>query len=202
MSLHVQLHCGDPDYLKRSLGALSESGICASTTTALHLLLDEPIGWASLEYPGLPVTQCIFVSRNRCPTYLLDLLKLEPAALVVLTPWCAETLSSVLNLVRLGRTMSPRVWTPLSRVERHTVRLVAQDHTNKEIARLRGVSEGAVKNTLSAAYRKLNLSSRMQLTHYYFGSWHLLRNWVPPRHVNYTMTKVIPHHDRGRLDNA
>jgi hypothetical protein len=40
-----------------------------------------------------------------------------------------------------------------------------------------------VKTTIYALYRKLNLTSRLQAAHYYFGNWHLLRGWTPPPHV-------------------
>ncbi len=76
--------------------------------------------------------------------------------------------------------------TPLSPVELLTLKLVATDHTNCEIAQKRGVSEQTVKNNLSHLFQKLNLRSRLQCYLYFFGNWEILleRGWLPPLHIS------------------
>lgn len=181
MTLVTQLHCGDETYKATVADGLEARGVSVEHDAALHLLLDEPVGWASLPHPGVDLTRCVLASNNASPTYRLDLLERDPAALISLR--CQEALLATLRLVRAGETLHPKLWTPLTPVERQMVRYTAQGHTNKEIAKLRGVGEGHVKNTLSAVYSKLNLRSRVQLAHYYYGSWHLLKDWTPPEHI-------------------
>lgn len=156
-------------------------GVKVCPSADLHLLLDEPLGWASLPHPEIDLARCVLVSNNACPTYRLDLLDRLPAALVKLHH--PDALLAALRLVHTGETLHPTLWTPLTPAERQTVHYTAEGYTNKEIARLRKVSEGHIKNTLSAVYAKLNLRSRVQIAHYYYGSWHLLRGWTPPAHI-------------------
>lgn len=122
------------------------------------------------------------MSRNHCPAYRLDLLEGGPAALIY--PKNSQTILSTLTLVSQGETVHPTVHTPLTPAERYTVRYTARGHTNKEIAKVRNISEGRIKNILSVVYGKLNLKSRVQLAHYYYGNWHLLPGWTPPEHIS------------------
>jgi DNA-binding NarL/FixJ family response regulator len=129
---------------------------------------------------GIDTRPVIIVSDNPCPEYRLDLLDQGPIALL--------SDASVLDIVKVLRgTLPPQQLyaTPLTGVERATLRLIATDHGSCAIAQTRDVSEQAVKNTISALYRKLHLRTRLQAAHYYFGNWHLLlkRGWTPPPHV-------------------
>ena len=83
-----------------------------------------------------------------------------------------------------GRVHHPELSTPLTPAERRTLQLVAKGHTNDEIASLRGVKVGTVKNVLSTIYQKLYLKSRVQAALYYYGHWHLLLDWSPPPHIH------------------
>lgn len=149
--------------------------------SATHLVLDAPLGWALGWQGGIDTRPVIIVSDNPCPEYRLDLLDQGPIALL--------SDASVLDIVKVLRgTLPPQQLyeTPLTGVERATLRLIATDHSSCAIAQTRGVSEQVVKNTISALYQKLHLKTRLQAAHYYFGNWHLLlqRGWTPPQHVS------------------
>ena len=179
MKYSVRIFCGDAIYLKHFETLLTAEAATISDDAKLQLLIDSPAGWASLEHPGIVYPNCIILSDNLCPSYLLDLLDYKPAALVPLTD--ASSLSPVLTSVQAGNTLYPRIReTPLSPVERLTLRLVAQGKTNKEIALKREVAERTVKNTLVAIYSKLNLKSRNQALLYYLGYWHYIEGWEKP----------------------
>ena len=177
----IQISCGSKRIRDILTAELYRQGITFSEDARHCLLVDEPLGWASLEHPTIQMTQSVIATNNVCPTYQLDLLERLPAAFVLNTE--VEEIVQALNAVWAGETVRPKVATPLTPVERLTVRLVAKGCTNKKIAQRRRVSEGTVKNTLTSTYKKLNLESRVQLAHYYFSSWHLLEDWSPPPHV-------------------
>ena len=121
------------------------------------------------------------MSTNQCPAYQLDLLKGEPAGLLLAdTP---EALVEVLKLIQVGNVIRPKAQTSLTPTERYTLKLVARGCSNKEIAKCRNVQETTVKNSLHTIYVKLNLKSRVQAAHYYYGNWHLLPNWSPPTFI-------------------
>ncbi|MBW8327654.1 MAG: response regulator transcription factor [Thiobacillus sp.] len=64
---------------------------------------------------------------------------------------------------RAGDTPGP-VLDRLSQRERQVAEAVARGATNKEIARVMGITERTVKAHLSAAYEKLGVRDRMQLS--------------------------------------
>jgi DNA-binding NarL/FixJ family response regulator len=74
--------------------------------------------------------------------------------------------------------------TPLCPAERLTLKLLATDHSNCDIARLRSVELQTVNTTIHALYRKLRISSQLQASHDYFGHWHLLNGWTPSPYVH------------------
>lgn len=176
----VTFFCGD---------ALFQASVAQRLTLAnyrVHIqtwfvLLDRPLGWASLDHAQLDFSRCIIFSDNACPTYQLDLIEREPAALLPLNK--VDSLESILDSLSAGHTLYPKVTTPLSPTERRTVRLVAFGLSNKAIASRREVTERTVKNTLYACYEKLNLRTRVQVAHYYLGNWHLIHGWQPPAHI-------------------
>ena len=145
------------------------------------ILLDRPLGWASLDHPELDFSRSVILSDNACPTYQLDLIEREPAALLPLDK--VDDLEPILDSLSAGHTLYPKVTTPLSPTERRTVRLVAFGLSNKAIASRREVTERTVKNTLYTCYEKLNLRTRVQVAHYYLGNWHLIHGWQPPAHI-------------------
>ena len=182
-NLCLSLHCED-DNRKEELRELLESHnikVRSEAEAPYQLLVDEPLGWASLEPHIRPWNECIIMSHNRCPAYQLDLLELKPAAL--LTSTSVKVWLQTLIDVKSGCFSRPQPVTPLTPAERQTLRLLARGHTNDEIASLRGIKAGTVKNVLSTIYQKLHLRSRVQAALYYYGHWHLLLDWSLPPHL-------------------
>ena len=145
------------------------------------LLIDVPLGWAALQHDEIDFSSCIIFSDNRCPTYVLDLIDLHPRAIVELGG--VTNLNVILKATEDGSKLYPVLNTPLTLAQRRVVRLIARGLSNKAIAKKLDISEQTVKNTLSACYQKIGLDSRVALSHYYYGSWHLIDNWTPPAHI-------------------
>ena len=81
-TLCVSLHCED-DKRKEELRELLEGHeVEVRQEAPYQLLVDEPLGWVSLEPHAQLWDRCIIMSHNRCPAYQLDLLDLGPAALL------------------------------------------------------------------------------------------------------------------------
>ena len=179
--LSISLHCADERRHEDFRDLFSSHGVDVKQEAPYQVLIDEPLGWASTTAPQQKWEQCVIMTHNRCPAYQLDLLDLQPAALV--TSSNINTWLRTLMDVQLGRAEQPQPLTPLTLAERHTLQLVARGHTNSEIALERGVQEGTVKNVLSTIYQKLYLKSRVQAALYYYGHWHLLLEWTPPPHI-------------------
>ena len=117
------------------------------------------------------------LSDNPCPEYRLRLLEHSPLGLIE-----EISLKAVLDAVtalKLGALETPTPKTNLSPAERTCLYLTALGKTNKEIAVVRNVTEGVVKNSLNSVHYKLGLKTRIQLAHYYYGNWHLLGDWRP-----------------------
>ena len=133
-----------------------------------HILVDYPRGWVLLEQ-DISFETCLIASDNPCSDYLQMLLELSPFSLV--TTLSDYTIASA--LIR-GYKITPDITPKLSPSERHTLKLVADGYTNKQIAQKRNTSTGVVENCLSVIYRKLSLKTRIDLAHYFFGNWHLL----------------------------
>lgn len=180
-ALPISVHCEDEKRKEELQELLSSHGVEVRQEAPYQVLVDEPFGWASLTPQPRQWNRCVILSHNRCPAYQLDLLDLQPAALI--TSSSVKTWLHTLANLRAGQRNYPELDTPLTRMERRTLQLVAQGHTNLEIAELRGVKEGTVKNVLSTIYQKLYLKSRVQAALYYYGHWHLLLDWSPPPHI-------------------
>lgn len=171
--------CGDAIVAANFEKMLAAQKIYVKNGSELVLLVDRPSGWASLEHPQVHFQTCIILTGNLCPTYRLDLLEREPAALVDIDS-SDETLKAVIGTVSVGNTIYPKVLTLLTPKERYTLKMMAAGYSNKEIANARNVNESTVKNSVFEIYKKLNLKSRVQATHYYYGNWHLLSHWKQP----------------------
>lgn len=176
-----ELLCGDRIYLKAFEELLVSNNAYHSEDYAWQMLVDKPVGWALLERPEYDYANCVVLTENRCPAYQLTLLDKEPLGLLDLRSLHAVV--PALNAISAGQTVYPRVTTPLTKVERLTLHLLSRGHHNKEIAAKRKVSESTVKNSLYEIYKKLNLKTRVEATHYYLGNWHLLDNWQRPGHL-------------------
>lgn len=176
---HVTLHCGITQLRAEVTLALTDLGMLVGPEAATALVLDAPVGWALWRCQQLEQPYKLIVSDNPCPEYQLDLLENSPATLLS----GASMAEVVMALQGRYAIPLPRSDTPLCPAERLTLRLLATDHRNCDIARVRSVEMQTVKNTIYTLYRKLNLTSRLQAAHYYFGNWHLLNGWTPPPHV-------------------
>ena len=175
MELSVCVHCGDAVFKSAFKQRLAGRGLLVCADAKMHLLIDRPLGWATLEHPNFDLTQCVVLSDNPCPTYQLDIINKQPAALIHLSD--EDALLLTLKSVAKGSVVYPKVTTILTLAERKTLRLVALGYTNLEIAGKRGVTERTVKNSLVEIYKKLNLHSRVEVSHYYLGNWHLIKSW-------------------------
>ena len=76
----------------------------------------------------------------------------------------------VFDSVFAGKAARPAGPLRFSPRERQLVRLVAQGYSNQEIADGLGLSLQTVKNHLSRVYRKLGISTRVQLAVFVVGS--------------------------------
>ncbi|ADI13501.1 helix-turn-helix transcriptional regulator [Truepera radiovictrix] len=153
-------------------------GVAIDAAARDTLLVDAPWGWAPPRLRHLCPAQMVVVSDNPCPEYRLHLLEHRPRAL--LHNVSIEQLAEHLQDPCLAQP-SPR--SSLTPAEQFTLRLLAHGRSPKQVAHHREVSEGRVKNTVSAIYQKLGLKSQAHLTLYYFGLWHVLMEsgWEPPR---------------------
>lgn len=195
---YVKLDCGDPRLAKDIANHMRVLGIEIDPNAKLLLLVDEPPGWAAVRTTAFENEHLIF-SNNPCHPYLLDLLEESPAALLRLYEAELEALPATLRRIRNGERLYPKdLHTILTRSERLTLRLAVKGYSNKGIAKIRKVLEGSVRNTLVSIYKKLDLKyhSRVLLSHYYYGQWHLLEDWSPPAHPRH------PIDDRSHLDTG
>jgi DNA-binding CsgD family transcriptional regulator len=191
----VTLHCGIAPLRRQVALALSAQGIAVGPDADTALLLDAPVGWALWRCWQLAHSRSVIISDNPCPEYRLDLLDDCSTTLLSGTPM-AEV---VMALQRPDAAPHCQPETPLCPAERLTLKLLATDHSNCDIARLRSVELQTVKNTIHALYRKLHISSRLQASHYYFGNWHLLTGWTPPPHVSVPAAQGVLKFSRQRI---
>ena len=123
MSLSVRVDCGDTVFKENFERWLAAEGLELCNDGKFHLLVDRPLGWAVLEHPDVDYTCCVTLSDNLCPSYQLDLLARNPAALIRLA--AGDALLPALKSVSTGSVLHPAVATPLTAAERKTLRLVA-----------------------------------------------------------------------------
>lgn len=158
---------------------MAQSFATLNLNVKFDVLLDAPTGWAfCFCYRHFVQKQSTLVlTANPCPEYKLTMRQKA----FVLPTFQIEAVHVFLSGEREEQPLS----TPLSPVELLTLKLVATDHTNCEIAQKRGVSEQTVKNNLRHLFQKLNLRSRLQGYLYFFGNWDVLlgRGWSPPPHI-------------------
>ena len=178
-TLEVELVVGSSHPFEDVKEGLVDQGI--SIGTGIKVFLDRPRGWI-LESKD-PVSG-IIASDNLCPSYRLELLNLNPAALTFERDF--DVLASVVRLVHLGQTITPSVKSVLTSSECTYLRLLAIGLSNKQIAVRRGVEIRTVKNAIYRVYTKLGLHTRVQAAYYYFGYWHLLSDWEIPEQVSQT----------------
>ena len=137
------------------------------------IIVDRPTGWALLPQHASKLSKSLVLSDNPCPEYCLNLLESDLVGLV--REISLKAILDVVEAVELDAPTTSGAKTHLTPAERACLHLVAGGKTNKEIAVIRDVTEGVVKNRLNSINRKLGLKSRIQLAHYYYGNWHLLK---------------------------
>jgi DNA-binding CsgD family transcriptional regulator len=177
--MRIDVRCELPQLKAELEKALATRNWQACRSAAWHILVDAPWGWASKEHRGLPFERTLVIIDNPCPEYRLNLLERGPAALI--SDATLDSIVETLEACLAGQSVYPTVTSALTAVERETLKLIAAGYNTKEVAQKRGVSSGTVKNATQVIYGKLELKSRVQLAHYYYGNWHLLEGWKPPQ---------------------
>lgn len=178
MGHSVRLFCGDKLNQDSYISLFESKGVDVNEAAYFHVLIDRPLGWATLDHSGFDYARGIIFTDNFCPSYQLDLMVRKPLAVVSLGR--QDNILSVLTILGEKRRIYPVIDTPLTESERQILRLAAKGLSNKEIAKQRTTSESTVKNQIQSIYNKLNLRSRVQIAHYYYGLWHLLEDWNRP----------------------
>lgn len=141
------------------------------------VVIDIPRGWIWSNAYRFGSGNAVVISDNPCPEYKLDLMSLKPAALIDFTP---GALLEAVRAVETGRTLLPEVSSVLTTTERLTLRLVANGHSLKAVAVIRGTKVNTTRNTVQTLYAKLGLRSAVQLALYYYGNWATLPNTKLP----------------------
>lgn len=171
MSIYV--HSSVP-FLQDTLGKILASQHDLSLDKDHHVVIDIPRGWVWLNTFWFGAPHPIAVSDNPCPEYKLDLLARRPAALI--DQFTLGALLKALRAVEIGETVLPKISSTLTPTERLTLQLIANGHSIKEVAALRGAKISTTRNTVQTLYTKLGLKSAVQLSHYYYGNWAVLQS--------------------------
>lgn len=145
------------------------------TRVACSVVIDIPRGWIWSNAYWLRSDSTVVISDNPCPEYKLDLMLLKPAALI--DQFTSSALLEAVCAVEAGQTMLPDVSSVLTPTERLTLRLVANGHSVKAVAAVRGTKLTTTRNTIQTLYTKLGLKSAVQLALYYYGHWATLPNF-------------------------
>ncbi len=162
-------------------------GLTLDEDAPWHLILDAPLGYASIKLSSLDPARTIIISDNPCADYQVNLLERKPAALL---PWLTtEKLIETLREVWSGKNIVATFDPLLAPRERLTLQLIAEGYEINAIAEKMDVTEGTLRNRIHDIYTKLGLNSGVQLSHYYYGRWRLLvhhHNWRPRLSSNLT----------------
>jgi DNA-binding CsgD family transcriptional regulator len=177
MQSSIKLLCGDALILATAKEYLISKGVFVCDSPDLTLLLDKPLGWAILSHPNMDWNSTVILTENQCATYQLVLLDKKPKALL---PFDLDYFISIADSLKTGRAFYPNVVSPLTLAERKVLYWVALGKSNHEISELLTITEQTAKNCIGVILKKLNLNSRVQLSFYFFGNWHLIENWSPP----------------------
>lgn len=102
-----------------------------------------------------------YVLKNIDGTELVQTIRAAHAGRTVLDPDAAEHILARLRQMESQEDASP--FEPLSQRELQVMALVARGKTNREIARLLYLSEGTVRNYVSAMMEKLGLRNRIEV---------------------------------------
>jgi DNA-binding CsgD family transcriptional regulator len=141
------------------------------------LLVERYAGEALERLSAMNAESCarlVVITRNPCPEYLLDLLELNPGALLVGAPSSTEVAAALSKVMRGAKCQQPDVISNLLPSERAILRHLPGGTCNKRIARVLGLSHRTVRNRLVSIAEKLGLSNRTQTAMYYSGQWQWL----------------------------
>ena len=183
MKKSFDIDCGLPKLCDEIKRGLLISGTYVFQCGNYRLLVDAPWGWAQGQPKTSDMRRTAILSDNPCPEYKLDLLAYQPAAL--LTQLSLAEVAEALEKIQQGQRLVPRVSSSLTPVERATLRLTVNGHSNKDIAHVLEVGEGTIKNRLHIIFQKLGFDSRLHIALYYYGFWHVLEvaGWEPPKPI-------------------
>lgn len=182
----IDLHCASTGIEKELSSTFSKSQITVRSDAKWKLLVDTPTSWVWSKLSDVDTDNVIVATSNPCPEYLLDLRDRGASVIPFIFPIAVMT-QEIRSLIRGNSLIIPHD-TSLSKAERQTLFLSAIGLSRKRAAKERGVSPETIKSTLRPVFLKLNLTSHNDLVNYYFGLWHNIIDWEPPRHVkkNYT----------------
>ena len=167
-------------YIKSTLQVLSgnlllkqlfELQLANIVTQPLSIILDAPWGYAFKAMSLVETPNSLILTDNPCGEYLLDLWDLSPTVLIG-----RETpLDDFIFFVKQAaqgheHKVCIAYQTPLTKTERKTLSLCADNPNLSRAAQHMHVSHGTLKNTLSHVYSKLELQGLADLRSYYFGS--------------------------------
>ncbi|MFP4436089.1 MAG: response regulator transcription factor [Chloroflexaceae bacterium] len=155
---------------------LTRLGSTYTPTAQIIIILDAPHGFALrlMEMPDKfdDTTRCIVATANTCPEYLQDICDTNVHGLLAGDHDFNVMLAALLHVVAGQRYSTMQVDTILTSAERRVLRLLADGHTNKEIATNIFTTHQCVKNTVAALLSKLELYHRHEAMLYYWGLHH------------------------------
>ncbi|NOK60316.1 MAG: hypothetical protein GFH27_549281n291 [Chloroflexi bacterium AL-W] len=169
--------CGVPFIEQCIQQHLVLTGCQYSTEAELKVLLDIPLGFALHQLESLDCSdeqKYIVVSSSNCPEYWEDLWDMHPTILLVGDYLEGELFNAVIRAHKGEQyRLTPGYASSLSSSERLLLRYIAHGWTNEQIAIERSVQPKTISNAVSLLYEKLELSSRVDATLYYWGCSHL-----------------------------
>jgi DNA-binding NarL/FixJ family response regulator len=141
----------------------------------------------------------IVITRNPCVEYALDLLDLQPGALLIGSPTSTDIAAALVRVARHSSPKMPELTSPLLPSERAILRFLPSGTCNKRIGRALGLSHRTVRNRLVSIAEKLGLDNRTQIAMYYSGQWQWLESY---RARDPLLTSGATIKTRSRRDSA
>lgn len=141
----------------------------------LIILVDAPFGFAMKELTKVERSHSIVVTDSPCPEYWEDLWEMGPQVLLVGGTLLAQ-IQDALEQAARGESFkrTPAAQSQLSISERKILRLCAAGLDTDAIALKLDIKRHTARNYLSQIFEKLSLTSRVEISLYYWGMWHWL----------------------------
>ena len=150
---------------------LFEAQLADTTTQPLSVIVDAPWGYAFEGTALVQTENSLILTDNPCGEYLEDLWDLSPTVLIGREVSLKDFIFFVKQAAQGQKyKVCPTYQTPLTKSERKTLRLCADDPNLIRVAQKMYVSHGTLKNSLSHIYDKLDLQGLADLRSYYYGS--------------------------------